>query len=146
VETYNQARFLQNNIEEMENGFLPLLYVICVLGAIVLTTILSLLLSITMVERRTDFAVMKTLGSPRRFLVIPIIGLVLLLSGAGEGLALAAFFPLTDLLEKLAPEISTKTSLEQIAAITIAVGFMSLLSAAIALRRLRSVYPQESFM
>jgi len=146
VETYNHETFLQNNIEEMENGFLPLLYILCVLGSIVLTTILSLLLSITIVEHRNDFAVMKTLGSPRRFLLGPILGLGLLLSAAGEGLALAAFFPLTEFLEKLFPEISTKTSLEQIVAITIAVGLMSLLSAAIPLRRLRSIYPQESFM
>lgn len=52
----------------MESGILPLLYVIALIGAVVLTVILSLLLSINILKRRKDFAVMKTLGSPQRYL------------------------------------------------------------------------------
>lgn len=142
---YDHQTFLDNNIREMKAGFLPLLYTVAALGAVVLTIILSLLLSINILERREDFAVMKALGSPHGFLPMLVVGQSLAISFAGIVTALAIFFPLVEMLERLSPEVTVQSSILQIAAVTVVVAVISLLSALISLQRLRKIYPLEAF-
>ncbi len=142
---YGQKEFLANNVKEMESGFLPILYSIAALGAVVLTTVLSLILSINILERKKDFAVMKILGSPSGFLPRLIIQQALVISLASGVLSVLLFFPVADLIEKVSPEVSTVTSPLQIA-IVLTVGLvMGLLGSVIALSRLRKIYPLEVF-
>jgi putative ABC transport system permease protein len=145
VEVYDRATFLQNNIDEMESGFLPLLYTIASIGAIVLTAILSLLLSINILERRKDFAIMKTLGAPIGFLPALIIKLALLISSASGVLALALFFPMVSFIEWTTPEITTRSSPAQVVIVFLVVATMSLISSLIAMLRLRHIYSLETF-
>jgi len=145
AEVYDHETFLRNNTREMESGFLPLLYTVAIIGAIVLTTILSLLLSINILERRKDFAVMKAIGSPSRSLPRLVIQQALLLSSAGCIVALILFFPMVSLIERISPEVSTKSSAEQIVIVLLIVGVMSLISSFISMQRLRRIYPLEAF-
>lgn len=145
VEVYDHQTFLNNNIREMQSGFLPFIYTIAVIGVIVLTAILSLLLSINILERRKDFAVMKTLGSPNGFLSHLIVHQALLISLAGVLTALILFFPMTALIQKISPEVTTKSSIEQIVVVVIGVGLMSLISSFISMQRLRRIYTLEVF-
>lgn len=144
-EVYDHPEFLRNNIREMQSGFLPLLYTIAAIGGIVLTTILSLILSINILERRKDFAVMKTLGSPRRFLRGLIFAQGFQISSGGCLAALLLFFPIVRLIERISPEVSTKTSLEQIAGVVLAVWAMSAFSSLLAVQRVRRIYSLEAF-
>ncbi len=145
VEVYDQQTFLQNNIREMQSGFLPFIYTVAAIGVIVLTAILSLLLSINILERRKDFAVMKTIGSSGGFLSGLIIQQALLISSAGFGVALALFFPMVALIEKISPEVSSKSSPGQIALVLLGLGGMSLISSFVSMQRLRKIYTLEVF-
>lgn len=145
IEVYDHETFLHNNIREMESGFLPLLYTIAAIGAVVLTAILSLLLSISILERRKDFAVMKAIGSPPRFLRGKVMQLALLISSASVVAATALIFPLTAFIEKLTPEVTTKSTPVHFAAVLAVVGLMSLCSSFIAMHRLARIYPVEAF-
>ena len=145
LEVYGHETFLKNNTREMQSGFLLLLYTIAVIGAIVLTTILSLLLSINILERRKDFAVLKTLGSPGGFLSRMIAEQALLISSAGSVVALVLFFPMVAVIERIAPEVSTKSSVAQIAVVVGIVTGISLLSSFISVQRLRRIYALEAF-
>jgi putative ABC transport system permease protein len=145
VEVYTHEQFLQNNIREMESGFLPLLYTIAAIGGVVLTTILSLILSINILERRKDFAILKTLGSPAGFLPKLVVAQGLAISLIGFLLALVVFFPTARLIEVLSPDVSTKSSWEQIIVVFCTVALMSLVSSFFSLQRLRRIYPTEAF-
>jgi putative ABC transport system permease protein len=145
LEVYSQQDFLENNIREMKSGFLPLLYTVAGIGAIVLTVILSLLLSVNILERRKDFAVLKTLGSPPAFLWGLVVKQALLIAGASSLAAAALFFPLVRLIEKLSPEVSTKSSVGQVLAVVAVVGVMSLVSSLLSIRRLRRIYYLEVY-
>jgi ABC-type lipoprotein release transport system permease subunit len=142
---YSQAEFLDNNIREMKSGFLPLMYTVAAIGAVVLTVILSLLLSVNILERRKDFAVLKTLGSPMPFLWGLVVKQALLIAAGAVLTALALFFPLALLIERLSPEVSTKSSIGQVAAVIAVVGVMSLASSLLSIRRLRRIYYLEVF-
>ena len=142
---YSHNEFLGNNIKEMESGFLPILYAVASLGAIVLTTVLSLILSINILERKKDFAVMKILGAPSVFLPKLIIQQAILISLVSGVLSVMLYFPLVEIIETLSPEVSTITTPFQIM-IVLTVGLlMGMLSSIIAFSRLRRIYPLEVF-
>jgi putative ABC transport system permease protein len=146
VEVYTNEQFLQNNIREMESGFLPLLYAIAGIGGVVLTTILSLILSINILERRKDFAILKTLGSPAGFLPKLVVVQGLAISLLGFFLSLVVFFPTARLIEVLSPDVSTKSSWEQVIIVFFTVAVLSLISSFFSLQRLRRIYPTEAFI
>jgi ABC-type lipoprotein release transport system permease subunit len=146
LEVYDHETFLRNNIHEMQSGFLPFIYTIAAIGVVVLTAILSLLLSVNILEKRKDFAVMKTLGSSKGFLSRLIIGQALIISFAGSIVAVIFFFPMVALIEKFSPEISTKSSIEQITSVVFVVVIMGLVSSLISLQRLRRIYALEAFL
>ena len=145
VEVYDHATFLRNNIREMESGFMPILYAIALIGAVVLTSILTLLLSVIILESRHDFAVMRALGSPERFLSGAVLALACALSIAGIAVALVLFPVLTVAIELVAPEVSAKGSLLQVGTVSLVVLGITLFSTWLAVRRLRSIYPLEAF-
>ncbi len=145
VEVYDHATFLRNNVHEMESGFLPILYAIAAIGAVVLAAILTLLLTVIILESRHDFAVMRALGSPDRFLSGVVLSQAFLLSGAGIVCALAVFPPLETAIEFIAPEVSAQGSLLQVCTVSVVVLAITLFSAWLAVRRLRSIYPLEAF-
>lgn len=145
LEAYDQVTFLANNVHEMRSGFLPLLYTVAVIGAIVLTAILSLLLSVNILERRKDFAILKTLGSPMGFLWGLVIKQAVLIASVSCAAALTLFFPLVRVIERLSPEVSTKSTAGQLGGVVAAVLLMSLASSLVAIRRLRRIYFLEAF-
>ncbi len=145
IVVYSHATFLKNNIKEMESGFLPILYAVAVIGVVVLTTILSLILSISILEKKKDFAIIKILGSPGGFLPGLVIKQSLLITFTSCLLAIIVFFPLVSLIEFISPEVSSKTSLLQILSVLLISGSMGLISAFISINRLRKIYALEAF-
>lgn len=145
LKAYDHETFLANNVREMKSGFLPLLYTVAVIGAVVLTVILSLLLSVNILERRRDYAILKTLGSPPAFLWGLVVEQAVLIASVSCAAALALFFPLVRLIERLSPEVTTRSSAGQIAGVAAAVLLLSLASSLFAIRRLRRIYVLEAF-
>lgn len=142
---FEQRDFLANNIRETENGVLPILYVVALIGTVVLTIILSLLLTINILERRKDFAVMKMLGAGKRFLPAVVLEQAALITLAGCGGAFVLFWPAMRTVEWLFPEIAVVASFWH-AMLTLAIaGTVGAFSAFISIRRVRHIYPMEVF-
>lgn len=144
-EVYDHQTFLENNIREMETGFLPFLYTIAFLGVVVLTAILSLILTVNILEKRRDFAVLKTLGSPGSYLAGLVAGQALLICASGIVWGTAFFFPLTAGVERIVPEVAARTSPWQMALIASAALAIGLVSSTVSLQRLRRIYALEAF-
>jgi putative ABC transport system permease protein len=145
VSVFGRTKFLENNIREMESGILPLLFVVAVIGSVVLMAILSLILSINVLERRKDFAIMKALGSPGGFIPGLVVIQALILSVSGLAVGIGLFFPLMEFVEKLSPEVSVLTSPIQISVVVVSVMVISLISSILPNRKLKKVYPLEAF-
>jgi putative ABC transport system permease protein len=145
VAVYDRKTFLANNGREMKSGILPLLYTVALIGAVVLTAILSLILSVNVLERRTELAVMKALGAPGGFIPGMVVTQAFCLAGAGTALGIAVFFPLTRLVERLAPEIAARVTLSDIALVVAGAVAVSLVSSLLPIHRLRRIYPLEVF-
>jgi putative ABC transport system ATP-binding protein len=145
VVVFDRKEFLQNNIHEMESGILPLLFVVAVIGSVVLMAILSLILSIHVLERRKDFAIMKALGAPRVFIPRLIVLHALILSGSGLITGILLFFPLIAGVARLSPEVSVLSSPMQLLAVIFSVIVISLISSVFPNLKLRKIYPLEVF-
>jgi len=145
VSVYGNGEFLENNVREMESGFMPILYAIAAIGAVVLTSILTLLLSVIILESRHDFAVMRALGAPDGFLTGVVLAQAFVLSGAGTAAAVILFPLLASAIEFLSPEVSARGSLLQTVSVSFVVLWITLFSALLAVRRLRTIYPLEAF-
>jgi len=124
---------------------MPLLFIVALIGAVVLTAILSLILSVNVLERRHEFAVMKAIGAPDRYVTGLVVQQALSFAAAGIVVAVVLFFPLIAAVQALAPEISPITSVGQIAAAAGGVLAISLASSVIPNRRLHCIYPLEVF-
>jgi ABC-type antimicrobial peptide transport system permease subunit len=142
---FDKSDFLANNIYEMKSGVLTLLYVVAVIGAIILTAILSLILTVNVLEQRKDYAIMKALGAPIGFIPGLVINQALILAGTGMILAVILFFPLIGIIEKISPEISSESSVLQVFIVMMCLFFISLVSSVIPNLRLRHIYPLEVF-
>lgn len=142
---FKYSDFLNNNIEEMESGFLPILYAVALISAMVLTTILSLILALNILEKQKEFSVMKILGAQNSFFINLIIAQSLAIAILSAAVALIFYFPIVLLIEDLSPEICTKTNLVQIISIIAITIIISLISSFISLGRLRRIYPIEAF-
>ncbi|MBC8144287.1 MAG: ABC transporter permease [bacterium] len=145
VAVFDHDRFLANNLNEMESGFLPLLYAIAGIGLVVMTVVLSLLLSITILERRRDFAIMKTLGAPSGYLPASIALQSAMTALLGLTVAAIVYPALIALIETVSPAINTTTTVSQVALVAGACTLVSQVSALLAMRRLRTIYAMEVF-
>jgi putative ABC transport system permease protein len=145
LEVFDKEVFLQNNIREMETGFLPFLLIIAVLGAIVLTVIISLLLSINILERRKDYAVLKVLGAPAGYLPRLVLHQAFLISLLGSAVALLLYSPVAVMIESISPEVNASASIGRVVAVLGIVSMISVMSSFISINRLRSIYPMEVY-
>ena len=142
---FDRDTFLQNNIHEMESGFLPMLFVIAVIGAIVLTSLLSLILSVYILEQRQDYAIIKALGAPAGFIPGTVVRIALILTTSGMTIAILLFFPLIKIVEKVTPEVAAVTSPGQIMTVLAGLLIISLISSLFPILKLRHIYPLELF-
>lgn len=142
---YTQEEFLKNNIQEMQSGFLPILYAVASLGAIVLTVILSLILSISILEKKKDFAIMKTLGAKSGFLYSLVIKQALIIIFTAGISAIILYFPVVEGIHKLSPEVSTENTVLQMVLVMLVAILMGLLSSFVAIQRVRKIYALEVF-
>ncbi len=111
VAAYDRATFLANNREEIEAGFLPVLWAIAMFGLAVGGSVVALMTYAAVLEKRGDFATLAAIGAGTgvRFLVVMQQALLAALAGALAGLALLV--ALQRLLPTVVPEIEFRLEL-----------------------------------
>lgn len=146
VSVFDNETFVKNNIHEMENGIIPLFLIIMLITAVVLTAILSLILSVSVLEKRQDFAIIKALGSPHGYITGLVMLQSIMLSFTGLVLGVLLFFPMIHLVGFITPEVANTTSVSQILIVSAGVMHISVLSSILPIRKIRKIYPLEVFM
>jgi ABC-type antimicrobial peptide transport system permease subunit len=145
VAVFDQATFLANNRKEMNSGIVPLLYTNAIIGAVVLIAVLTLILVIMILERRRDLAVMKALGAPPGYLGRIVFQLAITIASLSCVVALALILPLLTAINTVSPEITGELWPSDAVFTCLVALAMGSVSAFIAVRRLRTIYPLEVF-
>jgi len=142
---FSDGEFIRNNVLEMQSGFLAFLFIISLMGAGVLSIILILLFSLSILEKRREFVIMKALGAPRGFIPSLVVAQAAILGSAGAALGIMLLFPVRAIVRAWSPELETGMYLLQIAVVSGAVLAVSLISSVVAARRLSRFYALEAF-
>ncbi len=145
VSVFPQKLFISNNIEEMKHGIIPLLLVVTFISAVVLTAILSLILSISIIEKHRDFAIMKALGCPLHFIPGLVIRLAVCLAAGGLLFGILTYFPLVAIVREASPEIETRITLLHVILVSSGVLVISILSSLWPSLKIKKIYPLEVF-
>jgi putative ABC transport system permease protein len=144
VNVFEKEAFLSNNRKEMESGFLPLLYAVAAIGAVVLSAILTLLLMVLILECRGDIAVMRAIGASTGMVSSLLVGQAGLLAAGSLFAGLCSYPVLVAVVGALSPEIEVHFAPEHIliviGIVLVAVGA----SYGASSRQLRRIYPLEA--
>jgi putative ABC transport system permease protein len=145
VAVFDRAEFINNNRKEMDTGIVPMLYTNAIIGAVVLLAVLTLILVIMILERRRDLAVMKALGAPPGYLGRIVFQLALVITSLACCVALVLIQPLFPAIQSISPEITGELWPIDAATTCMAALAIASVSAFVAVRRLKTIYPLEVF-
>jgi hypothetical protein len=108
VAAYDRTTFLANNLDELETGFLPILWAIALLGLVVGGSVVAIMTYAAVLEKRGDYVLLAAIGAGRglRFAVVLQQALLAAAVGAVAGLAILA--ALQAALPALVPELSLR--------------------------------------
>jgi putative ABC transport system permease protein len=145
LSVFSKQEFIQNNLEEMKTGVLPILWTIAFFGAIIGIAVITLMLYGSVLEKREDYALLKAIGASQKYLIFLVIKQSLLgsLSGffCGAGLNLI----LRPLLLDLVPEISLAFTWNAAIIIFGASLVIGGLGSYAPIRKLAHIFPMEVF-
>ncbi len=142
---FSKKEFVENNLEEMETGVLPVLWTIALFGISIGTAVMSLMLYGSVLEKREDYALLKAIGGSQNFIVLLVLRQSLLGATTGYAFGLMLNLICAPVITRLVPEV-TLLFTWRAAAIVLAA---SLLIGAIAswapIHKLARIYPGEVF-
>jgi len=140
-----QQAFSNNNIRELREGLLPVLAMAAVLGGIVAVSVLTLLLYGTILERRTEYAILKSIGAPHSYLSRSILVQSLWAVGGGTGFGALAYAAGAPIAVHLVPVVVLSLPPVALLAVAAIALLMGCLAALLPLHRVGKIYPAELF-
>ena len=142
---YNKEEFIQNNIDELKTGVLPILGIIALLGFITGITIITLMLYSAVQERREDYALLKAIGMQQKNLIVIVFYQSIIISFLAYSLSLIFYAIFSPYIVTLVPEISMKLTLEFVVLLSICSVVIGLISSFASIHKLSGIYPAEVF-
>jgi putative ABC transport system permease protein len=105
ISAFDRETFLANNLQEIEAGYLPVLWAIAMLGLAVGGSVVALMTYAAVLEKRGDYVLLAAIGADRstQFAVVMQQAIAAAVAGGIGGLAL--LFALGPLLPALVPEV-----------------------------------------
>lgn len=142
---FDRATFVANSRREAGAGFIPMLLMISIIGALATALLVALLIHGVLEERRTDMAVLLALGanlpSLGRALLRHTAGLLL----AGALLGLATTLAIAALLDRYYPIVTLRLELLPVLGVLALFVITGLATAVVPALRLRNLDPMDAF-
>jgi putative ABC transport system permease protein len=142
---FSKEEFIENNKDEIRAGVLPIFWTIAILGGIIGSAVIALMLYGSVLERRAEYALLKSIGARQRDLVFLVVGQSILASLAGCVFGLLAAGLLAPLLLWLVPELTFALKAEDVLLIVAASLFVGLAGSWAPIQKLARIYPMEVF-
>jgi putative ABC transport system permease protein len=142
---FSKEEFIQNNLEEMATGVLPILGTITLFGVIIGTAVITLMLYGSVLERREEYALLKAIGASQKFLVWLVLRQSLLLATVGFAFGLLLDWIAAPVLIKFVPEITLFFTWRAAATVFVLSLSIGTLGAWAPINKLSRIYPAEVF-
>ena len=105
IAAYDRTTFLANNREELETGFLPVLWVIAVLGLVVGVSVVAIMTYTAVLDKRADYVLLAAIGAGRAVRFAVVLQQALLAAVVGGLIALGSLAALQRSLPAIVPEL-----------------------------------------
>lgn len=145
LSVFSKPEFIRNNLDEVESGILPVLWTISFLGIVVGIAVITLMLYGSILEKREDYALLKAIGSPQRYLVWLVFKQSVFSVFAGFLMGLFLYVVVSPLLVRLVPELALLFTWQAMAAVFLAALVIGAVGALAPIRKLAHIYPLEVF-
>lgn len=142
---FSKQEFIQNNIDELKSGVLPVFWIVALFAEILGVAIITLMLYGSVLEKRESFALLKALGASQKFLVSLVVRQSVL--GALAGFLVGLFFYglITPLIVKLVPEIALGLTWTAVGAVFLSSLMIGTFGSLIPVRKMAHIFPMEVF-
>ncbi|NIM49949.1 MAG: FtsX-like permease family protein [Gemmatimonadales bacterium] len=145
IAAFDHATFLANNRQEIEAGFLPVLWAVAALGLAVGVVVVALMSYTAVLEKRGDFAVLSALGARHATRFGVVLQQALTAALVGGVIGLAVLLGLQHALPALVPEVEFRLDPGIAAAALAGAAGMATLGALLPARLALRLSPMEAF-
>lgn len=145
IAVFDRETFLDNNRQEIQAGFLPVLWAIAVMGLFVGGAVIALMTYTAVLEKRSDFILLDALGadrSTRLFVVLQQALSAALVGSIGGQLVLLGMQYLTP---AFVPELAFRYELWMVGAAVTGAIVMAIAGAILPMRAVLRLAPMEAF-
>lgn len=145
VEAYDKNEFIQNNLDEVEKGVLPIIWTTALLGLFAGIFVITLMLYNSVLEKREDYALIKAIGGSRLFLTGIILKQSIICSISGFALGVVLNLLLNPVLIKFVPELTVAYKLTDYILLFIFSTIIGITGSLFPLRKIFKIFPAEAF-
>ena len=145
LSVFTKEEFVENNLEEMKTGVLPVIWTIAFFGVLIGVTVITLMLFGGVLEKREDFALLKAVGAGERYLASLVVKQALLYVLIGYLFGVILYLLITPGLLKLVPEITLDLGPGSAALVLCVSLSMGVLGSWTPVRKLSRIFPTEVF-
>ncbi len=145
VSASTSAETAQAYKDELIGAFLPILYVLSLIGFLVGVLVIGLLLYTLTIEKTREYGILKAVGATNFFLYKIAVFQALIISLLGFIIAILLFNPTMYVIQRFMPEFIAETNLELIGLTFVASIISGVIAAVIPMRKLAKIDPAMAF-
>ena len=145
VRVFDRREWMKNNVSEVAAGFLPLLVLVSLVGAVSATLLVAMLVQGAVDDRRRDIAILLALGTPASTVGWSVVLHAESLVLGGGLLGAALLLGLEAVLKANTPMVELAPRATDLVWVMVSFGLASLAATMVQLLRLRRIDPAEAF-
>lgn len=142
---FSKEAFIENNIDEMKSGVLPVLWIIAFFGGILGMAIITLMLYSSVIEKRENFALLKAIGASHKYLIFLVLKQSVASAVSGFLFGFVMFHFLAPFIVRIVPEIPLGFVWGDVIGIFVAYILIGTGGSLMPVYRLSKIYPMEVF-
>jgi putative ABC transport system permease protein len=140
-----KQQFAENNVEEMEIGILPILWTIVLFGGITGGTVIVLMMYTSVLEKREDYAMLKSVGASQTFLGTLVLKQSMLAAFLGFAIGLMVDISFAPLLTEFIPSLLLVFTWQDASVVLVGCLILGAIGTWVPIRTLKNIYPAEVF-
>ena len=145
IDAYTVDEFVSNNREYIGQAFMPILFVLYVIGFVIGITVIGLTVYTATMERAREYGILKAIGAGNGRLVRIVLGQALLLALFGFLMGLAITAGVAYLIGFAVPEMPLYFQLGMLPRVLAAAVAMSAIATLLPMRRIARIDPAQIF-
>lgn len=145
VQAMTEAEFVDKNIADLSEGFLPIIWVLVVIALAIGSAVIGLTIYTATLEKRREYGVLKAIGFSNRQLLRIVLQQAVTAGAIGLAVGVALMFALAPAIERLVPQFVVSIRWFDLAFAAVGALLMAAVSSFVPVRRVMRLDPAQVF-